>query len=245
VVILAPKREGKGPKTPLNSSSSNKRLVTRKNPNPKPVAAVPDPEKLLRKHKFLFNQSSLSKGKLSSESYQAESSEIIKTQSNEDLNPESEIKPVIEPDIVSFPSTVSELNPEQKKLLIELIKQEYPYILPMIEISIGHNTNIKRKPETSLSSLGSVSSEDFRSHYFSFENPMFLTPLVDHSQEEKYLSDKDQDSTSIHISIDTQVTPCPSASPILLASRAPKIANMVADRMDEIVAARYAPLVLP
>jgi hypothetical protein len=59
------------------------------------------------------------------------------------------------------------------------------------------------------------------------------------------LSDKDQNSTSIHISCDTQETPCPLASPILLTSRAPKIANMAADRMDEIVAARYAPLVLP
>jgi hypothetical protein len=245
VVILAPKREGKGPKTPLNSSSSNKRPVTRKNPDPEPVAAVPDPEKLLRKPKVLSGQSSLSKGKLSSESSQAESSEIIKTQSNEDLNPESEIKPVIEPDIVSFPSTVSELNPEQKKLLIELIKQEYPDIFPVIEILTGHNTDIKSEPETSSSSLGSVSSEDFRSHYFSFENPLFLTPLADHSQEEKSLSDKDQDSTSIHISCDTQGMPCPSASPILLTSRAPKIANMAADRMDEIVAARYAPLVLP
>jgi hypothetical protein len=51
VVILAPKREGKGPKIPLTSSSSTKRLVTRKNPDPEPVAAVPDPEKLLRKPK--------------------------------------------------------------------------------------------------------------------------------------------------------------------------------------------------
>jgi hypothetical protein len=53
MVIMAPKREGKEPKTPLMSSSSNKNLVTRKNLYPEPVAAVPDPEKLLRKPKVL------------------------------------------------------------------------------------------------------------------------------------------------------------------------------------------------
>jgi hypothetical protein len=161
------------------------------------------------------------------------------------LKPGSEIKPVIESDIVSFPSTISELNPEQKKLLIELIKQEYLDLLPIIETSTSHNTDIKREPETSSSSLRSVSSEDFGSRYFSFENPLFLTPLADHSQEEKSLSDRDQDSVSKHISCNTQGTPCPSASPILLTFRAPKTANMAADRMDEIVATRYAPLVLP
>ena len=66
MVILAPKREGKGPKTPLNSSSSNKRPVTRKNPDLEPVAAVLDPEKLLRKPKVLSSQSLLLKEKISS-----------------------------------------------------------------------------------------------------------------------------------------------------------------------------------
>jgi hypothetical protein len=66
VVILDSKRGGKGPKTLLNSSSSTKRLITRKNPYPDPVAAVPDPEKLLRKPKVLSGQYSLLKGKLSS-----------------------------------------------------------------------------------------------------------------------------------------------------------------------------------
>jgi hypothetical protein len=61
VVILAPKREGKGPKTPPTSSSSTKKQVTRKNPDPEPIAAVPDPEKLLRKPKIIPGQSSLSK----------------------------------------------------------------------------------------------------------------------------------------------------------------------------------------
>ena len=122
MVILAPKKEGKGPKIPQNTPPSNKGPVTRKNPDPEPVAAVPDPEKILRKPKVLPGQSSLSKGKLSSENSQAESSKIIKTQSNEDLKLESEIKPVLESDTVSFPSNVSELNPKQKKLLIELIK---------------------------------------------------------------------------------------------------------------------------
>ena len=107
MVILAPKREGKGPKTPLNFSSFNKRPVTRKNPDPKLVETVLDPEKLLRKPKVLSGQSSLLKGKLSSESSQGKSSKIIKTQLDEDVNPESENKPVIESDIVSFPSTIS------------------------------------------------------------------------------------------------------------------------------------------
>jgi hypothetical protein len=59
VVILAPKREGKEPKTPPTSSSSTKRLVTRKNTDHEPVAAVPDPKKLLRKPKVISGQSSL------------------------------------------------------------------------------------------------------------------------------------------------------------------------------------------
>jgi hypothetical protein len=122
VVILAPKREGKGPKTPLTSSSSTKRPVTRKNPDPEPVTVVPDPEKLLRKPKVISGQSSLLKGKLSSESSQGQSSEITKTQVDEEVNPEIEIKHVIEPATVSFPSTISELNLEQWKLLTELIK---------------------------------------------------------------------------------------------------------------------------
>ena len=113
MVILAPKREGKGPKTPPTSSSSTKRPVTRKNLDPEPVAAIPDPEKLLRKSKVIPGQSSLSKGKLHSKISQAQSSEIIKLQSDEEVIPESEIKPVIEPVTVSFPSTISELNLNQ------------------------------------------------------------------------------------------------------------------------------------
>jgi hypothetical protein len=88
--------------------------------------------------------------------------------------PESEIKPVIEPDTVSFPSTISELNLEQWKLLIELIKQEYPNTLPVTETLRGHNKDIKSEPETLFIILESFSSEDFKSHYFSFENPLFL-----------------------------------------------------------------------
>jgi hypothetical protein len=220
---MAPKREGKGPKTPLNSSSFNKRLVTGKNSDLEPVATVPNPEKLLRKLKSISDQSSLLKGKLYSKRSQVKSSEIIKTQLYEDVNPESEIKPLIESDIVSFPSTISELNLERWKLLTELIKQEYPDIFPVTETLRGHNTDIKSELETPLSSLGSVSFEDFRSHYFSFENPLFLNPLVDHSPEEKSLSSKYQDSVTIHISCNTQGMPSPSTLPILLTPRAPKI----------------------
>jgi hypothetical protein len=82
VVILDPKREGKRPKTPPTSSSSSNIPVTRKNPDVEPVAVVPDPEKLLRKPKVISGQSSLSKGKLSSEIFQGQSFEITKTQSD-------------------------------------------------------------------------------------------------------------------------------------------------------------------
>jgi hypothetical protein len=109
----------------------------------------------------------------------------------------------------------------------------------------GHITYIKSEPKTPSSSLESLSSENFKSHYFSFENPLFLNPLSDHSLEEKSLSAKDQDSVTVQISCNTEGTFSPSASPIFLTPKAPKIDNMDANRMDEIVAARYAPLVLP
>jgi hypothetical protein len=51
---MAPKKEGKGPKIQKNTPPSNKRPLTRKNPDPKPVAAVPNPEKILRKSKVLL-----------------------------------------------------------------------------------------------------------------------------------------------------------------------------------------------
>jgi hypothetical protein len=115
------------------------------------------------------------------------------------------------------------------------------------ETLTDHNTYIKSEPETPSSSLGSLSSEDFKTHYFSFENPLFLGPSSDHSPEEKSLSTKEQDSVTVQLSFHTQGTVSPPISPILLTpkSQTPKIANMVADRMDEIVAARYAPLILP
>jgi hypothetical protein len=65
VVILAPKREGKGLKPHLTLSSSTKKQVTRKNPDPKPVPAMFDPKKLLRKSKNTSEQSSSSKDKYS------------------------------------------------------------------------------------------------------------------------------------------------------------------------------------
>ena len=64
---MAPKNVGKGPKIAKNPPPSNKRPLTRKNPDPEPVAAVPDPEKIVRNPKVLPSQSSYSKGKLSSE----------------------------------------------------------------------------------------------------------------------------------------------------------------------------------
>jgi hypothetical protein len=53
VVILDPKREGKGPKTPPTYSSSFERPISRKNLDPEPVAVVLDPEKLPRKPKVI------------------------------------------------------------------------------------------------------------------------------------------------------------------------------------------------
>jgi hypothetical protein len=76
-IILAPEREGKGLKTLLTSSSYTKKQVTRKNPDPKPVVAVSDPEKFLRKYKNTPGQSSLSKEKFSSTSTQGQSYEIF------------------------------------------------------------------------------------------------------------------------------------------------------------------------
>jgi hypothetical protein len=160
---------------------------------------------------------------------------------------ESEFKPVIEPSTVSFPSNILELNLDQWKLLTELIKQEYSNTLPVNETLKGHNTDIKSEPETHSSYLGSLSSEYFKSHYFSFENPLFLGPSSDHSLEEKSLFEKYQDSVKVQLSFHTQGRVSPPTSPILLTpkTQTPKITNMVVNMMHEIVATRYAPLILP
>jgi hypothetical protein len=247
VVILAPKREGKGPKTPPNSSSSTKRPVSRKNLDPELVATVPDLEKLSRKPKVICGESSLSKGQLSSKRFQGQSSEIIKPQSDEEVTPESEIKPVIEPATISFPSTILELNLNQWKLLAELIEEEHSNTLFVAEALRDHNKYIKSEPKILSSSFGSLSYEEIKPHYYSFENPLFLGPSFDSSLEKKPLFAEDQDSLSVHLSCHTQGTVSPSTSPILLTpkSQTPKIANMALNRMDAIVAARYAPLILP
>jgi ribonuclease HI len=110
-----------------------------------------------------------------------------------------------------------------------------------------HNKDIKSEPETLSSSFGSLSSEEIKSHYSSFENPLFLGPSFDYSPEEKPLSAKDQDSLSVQLSCHTQGTISPSTSPIFAYSQNSntKDTNMVVNRMDAIVAARYAPLILP
>jgi hypothetical protein len=161
------------------------------------------------------------------------------------LKPESEIKPVVEFDIVSFPTNVLELNSEQRKLLIELIKQEYPFLLSEIGNLRVPNTSIKSETDTSSSSCESFSFEDFREHYCYFDNPLFLGALADHSPEEKSPFVERQGSGTIHISCNIQGIVSPVASPILLTPQDLNIANMVADRMDQIVVARYAPLILP
>jgi hypothetical protein len=130
---------------------------------------------------------------LSSESFQGQSFEITKTQVDEGVIPESEFKPIIEPDTISFPSTISELNLEQWKLLTKLIKQDYSNTFPVTESLGDHNIDIKSEREIPCLSLGSLLSEDFKSHYFSFENPLFLGPSSVHSPEEKSLSTTNQD----------------------------------------------------
>jgi hypothetical protein len=156
---------------------------------------------------------------LSSKVFQGQSSEITKTQEDEEVIPESEVKPVVDPATVSFPSTISELNLDQWKLLTELIKHEYSNTLPVTETLAGHNTYIKSELEKPSSSLGSLSSEDFKSYYFSFENPLFLGPSSDHSPEEKSLSAKDQDSVTVQLSFHTQGIVSPPTSLILLTPK--------------------------
>jgi hypothetical protein len=95
--------------------------------------------------------------------------------------PKSEVKTVIESAIVSFPSTISELNLDQWKLLVELIEQEYSNTFPGDETLKGYIKDIKSEPETLYSSFRSLSSEEIKSHYSSFENPLFLGPLFDYS----------------------------------------------------------------
>jgi hypothetical protein len=206
---------------------------------------VPDPEKILRKPKVLPGQCSHSKGKLSSEISQAESSEIIKTQANEDLKPKSEIKPVVESDTVSFPTYVLELSLEQRKFIIELIKQEYPYLLSETGDLRVPSTSVKSETKTSASSCESFSLEDFRTHYYYFDNRLFLSPLADQNPQEKSTSIERKGSGTIHTSCKTQGKFSPTTSPILLIPQTLNTTNMAADRMDQIVAARYAPLVLP
>jgi len=146
VVILDPKREGKGTKTPPTSSSSKKKQVTRKNLEPKPVAVVPDPEKLLIKPKIIPIQSSLSKEKFPPISSQGQSSETVKLQSDEGVIPESEIKHVIEPVTVSFPSNILEINLNQWKLFAELIEEEQTNNLSIAEALRDHSKYMKSEP---------------------------------------------------------------------------------------------------
>jgi hypothetical protein len=60
--------------------------------------------------------------------------------------PKSEFKPIIEPATVSFPSTISELNLDQWKLVAELIEQEYSSTFPGDETLKDYNKDIKSEP---------------------------------------------------------------------------------------------------
>ena len=59
---------------------------------------------------------------------------------------ESKVKPIIEPATVSFPSTISELNLDQWKLVAELIEQEYSNTFPGDETLKDYNKDIKSEP---------------------------------------------------------------------------------------------------
>jgi hypothetical protein len=107
------------------------------------------------------------------------------------------------------------------------------------------STSVKSETETSSSSCESFLFEDLKAHYWYFDNPLFLSPLVDHSPEEKSPSAERQGSGTIHISCNIQWIVSTARSPILLTPQALNTTNMAANRMDQIVAARYAPLVLP
>jgi hypothetical protein len=80
-----------------------------------------------------------------------------------------------------------------------------------------------------------------------FENPLFLEPSSYFSPEKKPLFSEDQELISAQLSFFTQGRVSLSTSPVLLTPTAqtPKVVNMVVNRMDAIVAARYAPLNLP
>jgi hypothetical protein len=68
---------------------------------------VSDPEKLLRKYKNTPGHSSLSKEKIASTSIQGQSYETVNILPIEEIILESETQPIVEPSVVSFPSTIS------------------------------------------------------------------------------------------------------------------------------------------
>jgi hypothetical protein len=249
-VVLAPKREGKGIKPPLTLSSSIKRQVTRKNPDPKPVPTVSDPEKLLRKSKSTQGQSSSSKDKSSSTSTQGQSSKPVNNPPVVEFVPEIETKPIVQPSTVSFPSTISELNLEQWKLFVELIEEEQTNTLSIVGALRDFTKDTKSEPDTLLSSSPqSSSSGEAKPHFRSFENPLFLEPSSHPYSERKPLisSVEDQKLISAQPSFSTQGIVSLSTSQILSIPKVqtPVVINMVVNRMDAIVAARYAPLILP
>jgi hypothetical protein len=110
-----------------------------------------------------------------------------------------------------------------------------------------HKKDIKSEPETLSSSSQSLSSEEVKPHYSSFENPLFLGPSSCSSPEKKPFFAEDQELLLVQLSFHTHEIVSLSTSPILLTPKAqtPKIANMDVNRMDAIVAAIYAPLNIP
>jgi hypothetical protein len=107
----------------------------------------------------------------------------------------------------------------------------------------------KSEPDTLLSSSPqSSSSEEAKPQFHSFENPLFLEPSSHHNSKETSDSSVEYHKpTSSQPSSSTQGIVSLSISQIFSIPKVqtPVVTNMVVNRMDAIVAAIYAPLILP
>jgi hypothetical protein len=139
------------------------------------------------------------------------------------------------------------LNLNQWKWFVELIEEEQTNNLFVAESLKDFTKYIKSELDTLSSSPHSFSSEENKPHYYSFENPLFLEPSTYFGPEKKLLFSEDQRLISVQLSCSTQGTVFLSTSPVMLTPtvQTPTVVNMVVNRMDAIVVARYAPLNLP
>jgi hypothetical protein len=224
--------------------------VTRKKLDRKPVPTVSDPEKLLRKSQSTQGQSPSSKDKHSSTSTQGKPPKIVIQSSTVEVVPEIETKFIVQPSVVSFPSTIYELNLEQWKLFYKLIEEEQTNALSIVGALRDFTQYTKNELDTLLSSSPqSNPSDEAKPHFRSFENPLFLEssshpnserkPLISSVEDQKLISSQPSSSTQGNFSLYTyHIFPIPKV-------QTPVVTNMVVDRMDAIVATRYEPLIFP